>query len=174
MSCRVCSISSLRTWTYKLILYIVHPIPPANSSESTVTWDQAQFELFSYILSKGYRYVSPCPPVCYLQSETKIEPDLRLNQQAPTIFGIQLFWERLLEKNLPQQPRNVIWDMITTLFLTLYSRISFCCFPLTLANTCPWTLAPFFQISLKNNELTTTHNTFRVCRVHFFRQPFSK
>ena len=30
--------------------------------------------------------------------------------------------------------------------------------------------------SLKNNELKTTHNTSRGCRVHFkfFRQPFSK
>ena len=31
-----------------------------------------------------------------------------------------------------------------------------------------------FHISLKNKELKTTHNTFRDCRVHFFRQPFSK
>ena len=31
-----------------------------------------------------------------------------------------------------------------------------------------------FQITLKNKELKTTHNTFRDCRVHFFRQPFSK
>ena len=26
----------------------------------------------------------------------------------------------------------------------------------------------------KNNALKTTHNAFRDCRVHFFRQPFSK
>ena len=43
-----------------------------------VTWDQAQFERFSYILSNGYRwnwaslFVSPCPPECNFQSETKI------------------------------------------------------------------------------------------------------
>ena len=30
------------------------------------------------------------------------------------------------------------------------------------------------KISLKNSELKTTHNTLRDCRVHFFRQPFSK
>ena len=30
------------------------------------------------------------------------------------------------------------------------------------------------EISLKNSELKTTHNTFRGCRVHFIRQPFSK
>ena len=35
-----------------------------------LTWDQAQFERFSYILSNGHR--------CNFQSETKIEPDLRL------------------------------------------------------------------------------------------------
>ena len=32
----------------------------------------------------------------------------------------------------------------------------------------------FFQSSLKNSELKTTHNAFRDCRAHFFRQPFSK
>ena len=53
-------------------------------------------------------------------------------------------------------------------------RTYFCCFPLALANILPWPLVPFFEISLKNSELKTTHNTFRDCRVHFFRQPFSK
>ena len=53
-------------------------------------------------------------------------------------------------------------------------RTYFCCFPLALANICPWPLVPFFQISLENGADKTTHNTFRDCRVHFFRQPFSK
>ena len=53
-------------------------------------------------------------------------------------------------------------------------RTYFCCFPLALANIRPWNFLPFFEISLKNSELKTTHNTFRDCRVHFFRQPFSK
>ena len=53
-------------------------------------------------------------------------------------------------------------------------RTYFCCFALALANVRPWTLVPFFQIYLKNSQLKTTHNTFRDCRVHFFRQPFSK
>ena len=48
------------------------------------------------------------------------------------------------------------------------------CFPLTLANMCPWPLVPFFQFPLENRADKTTHNTFRDCRVHFFRQPFSK
>ena len=43
----------------------------------------------------------------------------------------------------------------------------FCCFPLAL-------LVPFFQFSLENRADKTTHNTFRDCYVHFFRQPFSK
>ena len=33
---------------------------------------------------------------------------------------------------------------------------------------------PLFQISLKNSELKTTHNTFQDCRVHFFQQTFLK
>ena len=50
----------------------------------------------------------------------------------------------------------------------------FCCFPLVHTNIRPWPLVPFFQISLKNSELKTTHSTFRDCRVHFLRQHFSK
>ena len=50
----------------------------------------------------------------------------------------------------------------------------FCCFPLALTNIRPWPLVPFFETSLKSSELKTTHNPFRDCRVHFFRQPFSK
>ena len=82
---------------------------------------------------------------------------------------IQLFRERLSEKMCTRQSRKVLLDMINTLFLIFY-----CCFPLAFANIRPWPLVPFFQISLKNKELKTTHNTFRDCRVHFFRQPFSK
>ena len=53
-------------------------------------------------------------------------------------------------------------------------RTYFCCFLLALANVCPWPLVLFFQNSLENRADKTTHNTFRDCRVHFFRQPFSK
>ena len=53
-------------------------------------------------------------------------------------------------------------------------RAYFCCFPLAPANICPWPLVPFFQISFENRADKTTHNTFRDCRVYFFRQPFSK
>ena len=47
---------------------------------------------------------------------------------------------------------------------------TFVAFLIAHANIRPWPLVPFFQISLKNSELKTTHNTFRA----FFRQPFSK
>ena len=53
-------------------------------------------------------------------------------------------------------------------------RTYFCFFPLAIANISPWPLVPFLQISLKNRELKTTPNTFRDCRVHLFREPFSK
>ena len=46
-------------------------------------------------------------------------------------------------------------------------RTYFDCFPLALANICPWPLVPFFQICLENRADKTTHNTFRDCRVHF-------
>ena len=45
---------------------------------------------------------------------------------------------------------------------------------LVLANIRPIPFVPFFQVSMNNIELKTTHNTFWDCRVHFFRQPFSK
>ena len=44
--------------------------------------DQAQFSsshTFSLTCSRSL-LVSPCPPECYFQSETKIEPDLRLGE----------------------------------------------------------------------------------------------
>ena len=42
-------------------------------------------------------------------------------------------------------------------------RSYFGCFPLALANICPWPLVPFFPISLENRADKTTHNTFRDC-----------
>ena len=53
-------------------------------------------------------------------------------------------------------------------------RNCFCCFLLALANIRLWPLVSFFQTSLNNSEFKTTHNTFRDCRVHFFRQPLTK
>ena len=44
-------------------------------------------------------------------------------------------------------------------------RTYFCCVPLALTNICPWPLVPFFQISLKNSALKTTHNTFQDCHM---------
>ena len=45
-------------------------------SRGNITWDQAQFERFSYILSNGYFSFRLARR--NVQSETKIEPDLRL------------------------------------------------------------------------------------------------
>ena len=46
-------------------------------------------------------------------------------------------------------------------------RTYFCCFPLALANTRLWPLVPFFQISLKNIELKTTHISFGIVACTF-------
>ena len=85
-------------------------------------------------------------------------------------------WRKIFGKMCTRQSRKVIWDMIDKPSCSWHFsyRTYFCCFPLALANILQWPLLPFFQISLKNSGLKTTHNTFRDCRVHFFRQPFSK
>ena len=41
-------------------------------------------------------------------------------------------------------------------------------------NIRPWPLVSFFQTSLNESAFKTTHDTVRDCRVHFFRQSFSK
>ena len=53
-------------------------------------------------------------------------------------------------------------------------RTYFCCFPLALANTFSWPFVPIRSNFSEEQWTETTHNAFRDCRVHFFRQPFSK
>ena len=44
--------------------------------------------------------------------------------------------------------------MINTLFVTIVAVEFICqCFPLALANICPWPQVPFFQISVKKSKL---------------------
>ena len=89
-------------------------------------------------------------------------------------YSAYSYFEKVVEKNvhatIPKS--NMGYDQYTVPDCSCQTY--FCCFPLLLANICPWPLEPFFQISLKNSELKATHNTFRDYRVHFFRQPFSK
>ena len=74
-----------------------------------------------------------------------------------------------------RQSQKVIWDMINTLFLTtLPVEPTFVAFLQQSQTHFVGLLYQFFQISLKNSELKTTHNAFQDCRVHFFRRPFSK
>ena len=88
---------------------------------------------------------------------------------------IQLYFEKVVAKTVHATiPKgNLGYDQYTSSW-HCSCRTYFCCFPLALAKIRPWPLVPFFEISLKNSELKTTNNTFRDCRVHFFRQPFSK
>ena len=82
---------------------------------------------------------------------------------------------KVVGKKCTRQSRKVLWDMINTLFLTLCScRTYFCCFALALGNIVHGLSRHSFKISMKNSYLKTTQHTFRDCRVHFFRQPFSK
>ena len=67
-----------------------------------------------------------------------------------------------------RQSRKVIWDMIGQYTVPDTVAVeSSMLLSLALSTTCPWPLVPFFQISLKNSELKTTHNTFRDCGMHF-------
>ena len=76
--------------------------------------------------------------------------------------------ERLSEKVCTRQFRKAIWDVINIYCSWHCScRTFFGCFPLAPANICPWPLVPFFQISLNNSELKTTHNAFWDCPVYF-------
>ena len=66
---------------------------------------------------------------------------------------------------------SVIWDMINWDMIHFSwhcsCRTYFHCFPLALANIRPWPLLPLFEISLKNSELKTTHNTFGIVACTF-------
>ena len=90
-------------------------------------------------------------------------------------INIQLFPERLSDKMCTRQSRKVIRDMMDTLFLTTVAvEPTFVPFRQHSQTHFHGLSCQFFQISLKNSELKTTHNAFQDCRVHFFRQPFSK
>ena len=73
-----------------------------------------------------------------------------------------------------RQSRKVIWDMINTLFVTTEAVEPTFVASFSTRKLCPWPSVRFFQFSLKNSTLKANHNTFRDCRVHFFRQPFQK
>ena len=101
-----------------------------------------------------------------------------LQREGPShihLYLIYSYFEKGCRKNVhATTPKgNMGYDQYTVPH-DCSCRTCFCCFPLALANTCPWPLVPFFQISLENRADKTTHNTFRDCHVHFLRQPFSK
>ena len=100
----------------------------------------------------------------------------RTDEFVKVFFYIQLFRETVVGKNVLAtiQKGNMEYDQYTVPETVAGCRTYFCCFPLALAGIRPWHLLPFFQISLKNSALKTTHNTFRGCRVHFIRRPFLK
>ena len=72
-------------------------------------------------------------------------------------------------------PKGNIWDMMHTLFMTTVpvepTFVAFLWHSQTHSHGLSY---QFFQISLKNSELKSTHNAFQDCHVHFYRQPFSK
>ena len=80
----------------------------------------------------------------------------------------QLFRERLSEKEFKCATQQSRKDRINTLFLT--QSISNL---LLLLSFSTHNYTPMASRAILSNT-QTAHNTFRVCREHFFRQPFSK
>ena len=77
-------------------------------------------------------------------------------RQAPKVY-IQLFRERLSEKNVHARiPNGNMEYNQYTVPDDSSCRTYFCCFPLALANICPWPLVLFFQISFEE-KLTQNH-----------------
>ena len=81
---------------------------------------------------------------------------------------------KVVGKNVPATtPKgNMGYDQYTVLN-DCSCRTYFCCFPLALANICPWTFVLLFQIALENS-IQSHPQCYRDCRLYFFLQPFSK
>ena len=90
------------------------------------------------------------------------------------MYSVQLFRGRLSEKMCTRQFRKVIRYDQFTVPDTVAFEPTFVTFLLHLQTYIHGLSCHSLKISLKNSELKTTHKTFRDCRVHFFRQPFSK
>ena len=73
-----------------------------------------------------------------------------------------------------RQSRKIIRDMINTLLLTTVAVEPTCFASISTREQMSVASLPLFHISLENRADKTTKNTFRDCRVHFFRQPLTK
>ena len=60
-------------------------------------------KMFCTRFASGSLFVSPCPPECNFQSETKKEPDLRLMHQARGQVGRMLVKCHLYAETVPKQ-----------------------------------------------------------------------
>ena len=101
--------------------------------------------------------------------------ELAVNWQTTSAWSSECNVPYISSKMCTRQSRKVIWDMIDALFLTTVAvEPTFVAFLYHSQTHFHGLSCQFFQISLKNSKLKTTHDAFRDCRVHFFRQPFSK
>ena len=98
-----------------------------------------------------------------------------LDNKSSVLSQYTAISRKVVGKMCTRQSPKVIWDMINTLFLTTVPvEPTFVAFLQHSQTHFHGPSYQFFQISLKKSELKTTHNAFRDCRVHFFRQSFSK
>ena len=96
----------------------------------------------------GAQHASIIIPIIVLTSFIVYCPT-RFVQERP--IKVYSYFEKGCRKNLHATiPKdNMGYDQYTVPDDDCSCRTYFCCFPLALADICPWPLLPFFQISLK-------------------------
>ena len=115
----------------------------------------------------------------YITSISIIKQKISLKNGTGSRFGRKKGWDGGIEKKKKAGKRDLRTPIVDPHQYAVPGTVAACrifyfWFPSAWANIRLWPLVPFIQISSKNSELKTTHNTFRVCRVHFIWQPFSK
>ena len=116
---------------------------------------------------------------CHRDSSPSIFWSPKLAQKERTslsrFFFIYSYFEKLLsEKMCSRQSRKVIWDMFNTLFLTLWLSNLLLLLSFSTRRHTSMASSAILSNFFEKQSLKTIHNTFRGCRVHFIRRPFSK
>ena len=134
-----------------------------------VTWDMIN-TLFLTIVAVEFicgaflqhtQTVCPCPQVPFLQIFLK-KSELKTTHNAFWDCRVHIFFDNLSRKMYTALSRKVVEKIVHATILkgnlgyVQYTvrndcscRTYFGCFPLALANICPWPPVPFFQVSLR-------------------------
>ena len=117
---------------------------------------------FSFLLFQTHYHVIIIHYHTQKQKKRKFEPRIKLNYNSYTQMNpYTAISRKVVRKNVHAAiPKgNMGYDQ-HTVPNDCSCRTYFCCFPLALANRCPWPLVPFFQISLENRADKTNPQYF--------------